>query len=342
MKIFSVLLFSGVVAFETVNYNLVYDKEFDNYQINFINDVAGIFQYGQEKIEFVTEQLSNAFIMISKEINYDIVGNGWHGWKFPLVDNLVFNGYNVSFLKQLLNNTIQSWNWNTINQCEQQNNFILDNKLLNAIFQGRLAIRYTLVAFAILDLILIIKKYDEYSGKILKIFNKLQTKKIIEVKDFSDNVLDTFNITNKSLKDFLKMPRFISLFFSDAFFLFFKTNNQVQELIDLDKDYNIWKKIFVSKSSNFFYTYCYDLFKIVVTLPVILSSILVNVNLLEEKYDNDLLVLLFFSVLSLFLSLSTPCIIKSFEGEPKVYLIQFWLSIFRLVLIGLIMGWFLD
>ena len=339
IKIFTVC--HGYHTLDIINYNLVYDRLYENYQINFINDVDGIYEYANETIEFVADSLSNVFVTMSKYIYENVIGDGWKGWKISH-KNVFFNGYSKERLNNIFKSLIHEPKVSIIDQCDQQSAFIMDSKLLNAIFQGNLAIKYTLVVFAIWDLIVIIKKYDEYADKILRIYTKLETKALSKPKNFTDNIIGKVNFTNTSLKDFLKMPRFISLLFSNSFFLFFKSNTEVEKLMALDDEFNLWKKIFVSKGTNFFYSYCYDLLKIFVTLPVRLSTIIVNINLLQQQYSNNLLVVIFFSFLYLFLSICTPCIIKSFETEPRVYLIQFWLSIFKLVLLSVIMDWFLD
>jgi hypothetical protein len=285
-------------------------------------------------------------IILSKTIHDKFIGP-WDDLKIHL-DNFVFNDFNYEKIVQWTQSFIKKPSIFTLqNNCDVSSIFILNRTLLKDFIVGGTVLRYFFIFLAVWNLIKVVKDYNSMSNLFLILY-----KDEIE-KDSLDTIIEPPKKTQKKLcKSFLKLwqrqeanlkkilevPRIIILLFSPYFFLVAKSDEDIKTLDKINEKYEIFKKNFITNDNIFFYQYVVHLIRIGLGLPMTLSFIIVNIDLLGQEYSVGLLLSVLFSCFSLFLSIFTPCVLKSFDNNPGVLLLRFYFLLLQLIGLSIILN----
>ena len=211
-----------------------------------------------------------------------------------------------------------------------------DNGLLVESFKNFFSnITTPMFVFAFLFLFFAGKKFYLYT-----IFLKKSTKTMIIL--YSDNFNDNNSFIeepshviccrkfyyNGILNTMIQSP-FITLFFSRYFFLIGETKENIQMIYLINERYNVFEQPFMISRGNFFSYYLYTIIGILGTIPLTITSLVLNIDRLNQDYDFDTLVLILMTFTNFIFTVITPCFLKTFDESPIIVLIDFWWALVR-------------
>jgi hypothetical protein len=164
--------------------------------------------------------------------------------------------------------------------------------------------------------------------------------------DFFDQEEDKLKLFKKERKCFKKtyineilntihQPKIITLLFSRYFFLTGKSDKEIKLLSKIDDKYKTLNKSFLFSNGPFFSYYLYTLIGILGALPLTVTSLIFNIDLLEKEYSFETLLFILMTFCNLLFIIMTPCFLKTFDNNPGVILIEFWWAFIRFCLFTL-------